>query len=203
MGHLLLDGQAKLLVLDEFKARYPEIILDISLSDELTTLGRDEVDIAIRGGYAPNERIQAIRLMDNEFIPVAAPAYLDAHGTPTHPFELREHDGVFYRTPAGPTPWLCEIDGEWHEVTGRAVAISNNGRWLAQQAEEGRGVMMAPRWSLSDYLDTGALLELPFDPPLRVSQNPELAIYLLYQKHRYRVPKVKVAVDFLVARIRG
>ena len=44
--------------------------------------------------------------------------------------------------------------------------------------------------------------ELIFDPALRVSQNPDLAIYLLYQKPRYLVPKVKVLVDFLVARIR-
>ena len=64
-------------LLDEFGQLYPEIILDVSLSDELSALGRDDVDIAIRGGYAPNERVQAIRLMSNEFIPVAAPGYLE------------------------------------------------------------------------------------------------------------------------------
>lgn len=63
--------------------------------------------------------------------------------------------------------------------------------------------MMAPRWSLADYPDSGELLELFFDPVLHVSQNPELPIYLLYQKQRYLVPKFKVAVDFLVARIHG
>ena len=63
-------------LLNEFEALYPQIVLDVSLSDELSTLGRDDVDIAIRGGYAPNERVLAIRLMDNRFIPVAAPDYL-------------------------------------------------------------------------------------------------------------------------------
>jgi DNA-binding transcriptional LysR family regulator len=188
-------------LLDEFKALYPDIILDVSLSDELSTLGRDDVDIAIRGGYAPNERVQAIRLMDNEFIPVAAPHYLATMGTPETVFALRQHKGLFFRTPNGPTRWLCEVAGEWHDVAAPAVAVSNNGKWLAGQAVEGLGIMMAPRWSLVDYLNSGELLELFFDPVLRISQNPELAIYLLYQKQRYLVPKVKAAVDFLVTRL--
>ena len=189
-------------LLDEFRQRYPDIILDVSLSDELSTLGRDDVDIAIRGGYAPNERVQAIRLMDNEFIPVASPAYLDEMGTPATVFELREHRGLFFRTPMGPSPWLCEIDGQWQDVSGDPVAISNNGTWLAAQGLAGRGVMMAPRWSITDHLETGALRELKLDPAVKVSQNPDLAIYLLYQKPRYLVPKVKALVDFLVARVK-
>ncbi|MFP3681953.1 LysR substrate-binding domain-containing protein, partial [Pseudomonas sp. SIMBA_041] len=71
-------------LLDEFGELYPEIVLDVSLSDELSALGRDDVDIAIRGGYAPNERVLAIRLMDNGFIPVASPSYLEMHGVPSH-----------------------------------------------------------------------------------------------------------------------
>lgn len=190
-------------LLDEFKALYPDIILDVSLSDELSTLGRDDVDVAIRGGYAPNERVQAIRLMNNDFIPVASPHYLANMGTPENVFALRQHKGLFFRTPNGPTPWLCEAAGEWHDVSAPAVAVSNNGKWLADQAVDGLGIMMAPRWSLADYLDAGDLQELFFDPVLRISQNPDLAIYLLYQKQRYLVPKVKAAVDFLVARIKS
>ena len=63
-------------LMEEFSALYPKVILDIHLSDELSAMGRDEVDIAIRGGYAPNERVVAIRLMDNNFIPAASPGYL-------------------------------------------------------------------------------------------------------------------------------
>lgn len=113
-------------LLEEFKALYPEIVLDISLSDELSTLSRDDVDIAIRGGYAPNERVQAVRLMDNEFIPVAAASYLAAMGTPVQATELKQHQGLFFRTPAGPSPWLCELDGQWLDVSAQPLAISNN-----------------------------------------------------------------------------
>jgi DNA-binding transcriptional LysR family regulator len=187
-------------LLEEFKTLYPEIILDVSLSDELSTLSRDDVDIAIRGGYAPNERVQAVRLMENEFIPVAAASYLAAMGTPIKATELKQHQGLFFRTPAGPSPWLCKLDGQWLDVSAVPLAISNNGNWLGQQALAGRGITMAPRWSVQGYLDSGELQELFIEPTLRVSQNPDLAIYLLYQKQQYLMPKVKVAVDFLVAR---
>jgi DNA-binding transcriptional LysR family regulator len=190
-----------LTLLDEFSQLYPEIILDVSLSDELSTLGRDDVDIAIRGGYAPNERVQAIRLMDNEFIPVAAPSYLVEMGTPTSVLELRQHRGLYFRTPQGPSPWLCELDGQWEDVSAPQVAVSNNGKWLADKAVNGLGIVMAPRWLLAPYLLSGKLQELFFDHDLRISQNTDLAVYLLYQKQRYLVPKVKAAVDFIVARV--
>lgn len=188
-------------LLDEFSALYPQIVLDVSLSDELSTLGRDDVDIAIRGGYAPNERVLAIRLMDNGFIPVASPSYLATHGTPNHVSELRGHKGLYFKTPTGVTPWLCHIDGQWQDVSAPAVAISNNGSWLAKKACVGEGILMSTRWALAGYLASGALQELTFEHRLAITQHADMAVYLLYQKQRYSVPKIKAAVDFLVERI--
>ena len=190
-------------LLEEFSQLYPDVLLDVSLSDQLSALGRDEVDIAIRGGYAPNERVLAIKLMSNQFIPAASPDYLARMGTPVHPRELVDHRGLYFRTPTGPTPWICELNGQWQEVSAPAVAVSNSGKWLAEKAVQGQGILMSPRWSLAPYLARGELQELCFDPPLQVTQNTDLAIYLLYQKQRYLVPKVKVAVDFIVARVKG
>ncbi|WP_201597543.1 LysR family transcriptional regulator [Psychrobacter vallis] len=189
-------------LLDEFSALYPQIVLDVSLSDELSTLGRDDVDIAIRGGYAPNERVLAIRLMDNEFIPVASLSYLEKHGVPDHVMALKEHRGLYFKAPSGRTPWLCYVDEQWHDVSGSVVAISNNGPWLAQRACAGDGILMSTRWALASYLASGALQELTFEHELSVTQHADMAIYLLYQKQRYLVPKVKAAVDFLVGKIK-
>ncbi|MGJ8646617.1 MAG: LysR family transcriptional regulator [Marinomonas colpomeniae] len=189
-------------LLDELSALYPEIVLDVSLSDELLTLGRDDVDIAIRGGYAPNERVLAIRLMDNGFIPVASPSYLEKYGMPSNAMELKHRSGLYFRTPTGPTPWLCKVDEQWHDVSGPAVAISNNGPWLAKKACNGEGILMSTRWALASYLESGMLQELKFEHELAITQHSEMAVYLLYQKQRYLVPKVKAAVDFLVERIR-
>jgi DNA-binding transcriptional LysR family regulator len=189
-------------LLDEFSALYPEIVLDVSLSDELSTLGRDDVDIAIRGGYAPNERVLAIRLMDNGFIPVASPCYLEKHGMPNNALALKEHNGLYFKTPSGPTPWLCNMNGQWHDVSGPAVAISNNGPWLVKKACEGEGILMSTRWALASLIESGKLQELKFSNALAITQHADMAVYLLYQKQRYLVPKVKAAVDFLVEKIK-
>jgi len=189
-------------LLDEFSALYPEIVLDVSLSDELSTLGRDDVDIAIRGGYAPNERVLAIRLMDNGFIPVASPCYLEKHGMPNNTLALKEHNGLYFKTPSGPTPWLCNMNGQWHDVSGPAVAISNNGPWLVKKACEGEGILMSTRWALASLIESGKLQELKFPHALAITQHADMAVYLLYQKQRYLVPKVKAAVDFLVEKIK-
>lgn len=188
-------------LLDEFQDHYPDILLDLSLTDELTTLGRDQVDIAIRGGYPPNERVQAIRLMGNEFIPVASRDYLKINGTPKSVFELKDHKALFYRTPNGRAPWICEVDGEWQDVSGIPVAVSNSSQWLGNLVRKGLGITMAPRWLLADQIDSGELQELFFNPTLRISQNADPSIYLLYQKQRYQVPKVKVSVDFFTQRL--
>lgn len=208
MGHLHISsmvgfGERILLpLLDEFSQLYPEIVLDVSLSDELSALSRDDVDVAIRGGYAPNERVLAIKLMGNQFIPVAAPSYLAEMGNPKHATELKLHKGLYFRTPNGPTPWLSNINGQWHDVSGPQVAVSNNGKWLGELAAQGKGVLMAPRWAAAHHLASGELVELVIEPQVQISQNNDMAVYLLYQKQRYLVPKVKAAVDFLVARVK-
>ena len=62
---------------------------------------------------------------------------------------------------------------------------------------------MAPRWQVDQYIHRGELQELYFEVDLKVTQKTDLAVYLLYQRQRYLVPKVKVAVDFLVAHSRN
>lgn len=209
MGRLkisAMDGFAQqilLPLLDEFNALYPQVILDVHISDQLSAMATDDVDLAIRGGYAPNERVVAVKLMDNGFIAAASPSYLQRMGTPRQALELKNHQGLYYRTPVGPTPWLCEIEGQWQDVSAPAVAISNGGLWLLAKALQGQGIVMLPRWVLAPYLRRGELQELSFLPPVTITQNPAFAIYLLYQKQRYRVPKIKAAVDFLVARIKA
>jgi len=190
-------------LLDEFSELYPQITLDVSLSDELSSLDRDDVDLAIRGGYAPDERVLAIKLMDNNFIPVAAPSYLQKHGEPTSALDLKHHMGLYFKTPNGPNPWLCEINGQWQEVSAKPILISNNGKWLVDKAVAGQGILMMPRWVLQPYIDSGQLQALTIEPELFVSENPKLGVYLLYGSQKYAVPKVKAAVDFLVARVKG
>jgi len=188
-------------LLDEFAALYPQIVLNVILSDELTTLARDEVDLAIRGGYAPDERVVAIKLMDNNFIPVASPAYIERAGYPDIALLLKNHAGLYFKTPVGPTPWLCEIKGQYQDVSAPPKLITNNRDWLLKKVLKGEGILMMPRWVLYEHLQSGELIELTINPPLSVTHNTNLGIFLLYQKQRYKVPKLKAAIDFIVSRV--
>ena len=190
-------------VLERFVDQHPKITLDVTISDTLTKLGRDDVDIAIRGGFAPDEHVIAKRLMDNTFIPVAAPQYLARHTMTQNPLALAEHAGLFFKTPTGPNRWYCEIQGQWHDVSGKTQLTSNNGRWLINSAVKGKGILMLPRWSVSRELSAGLLTELTFEHPVQVSRGQDLGIYLLYQKVDYTSPKIKAAVDFIVESIVG
>jgi DNA-binding transcriptional LysR family regulator len=190
-------------LLDEFSELYPQVTLNVSLSDELSTLAHDEIDLAIRGGYAPDERVVAFKLMDNHFIPVAAPIYLEKFGVPKSALQLKQHKGLYFKTPTGPTPWICEIDGQWQDVSAEQVLVTNNGKWLIEKAIAGQGILMIPRWVLTPYIESGVLTELTIKPMLRITQNPNFGVFMLYRKQRYQVPKVKAAVDFLVARVKG
>ncbi|TCS38769.1 LysR family transcriptional regulator [Reinekea marinisedimentorum] len=204
ISSLVSFGESTLLpLLEEFKERYPQVVLDVTLSDQLAAFNRDEADIALRGGYAPNERIMAIKLFSNQFYLFASPGYLRQRGVPVKAEELPRHNGLFFRTPGGVQSWLVHDDDHWQNVSAQPTVISNNGQWLLKQAVDGRGLLMAPRWFTAQMVQQGALVELTMTPQVYVAATKESGhIYLLYQKQRYQQAKIKAAVDFLVARIR-
>jgi DNA-binding transcriptional LysR family regulator len=189
-------------MLETFQQRYPDIELNVHLSDTLTKFGKDEVDIAIRGGYAPDERVVAIPLMSNHFVAAASKEYLDKYGAPSTTLDLVKHKGLFYTTPQGNTPWLTQVAGEWHNVSGKTITSSNHGKWLINQAIAGKGILMLPKWVLQEHFDRDELVELHFDHPVDVTQNSNFAVYMIYQKLDYAIPKIKVAVDFVREQMR-
>jgi DNA-binding transcriptional LysR family regulator len=194
-------------LLDEFTELYPEITLNVSLSDDLSTLARDEVDLAIRGGYAPDERVIAIKLMKNNFIAVASPGYIKFNDIPENliidAMQLKQHKGLYFRAPNGPIPWICEINNQRQDVSAKQVVTSNNGKWLVNKAIAGSGILMMPRWALQSHIDLGELTELTINPTLDMTKRKDLGVFMLYQKQRYQVPKIKAMADFLVARVKG
>ena len=208
MGQLKINatmgfGEQKLIpILDEFSKLFPKIVLDITLSDAVSSLEHDDVDIAIRGGYAPNERVVAIKLQDNQFYAVAAKSYLDQADTPKTPLELKTHKGIFFRSPNGPIPWLSFVDDQWIDVSGQAVLVSNHGGLILQKVLQGDGICMLPKWAIAEYLENKALIELDIQPQVVSSTKTDSNIFLLYSKHRYLEPKIKVAVNFIIEKLK-
>jgi DNA-binding transcriptional LysR family regulator len=195
-------GQLLLMpALQDFSERYPDIVLDVHLSDTLVDLGRDQVDIAIRGGRQPQDRVVARKLDPNRFILAASPQYLARRGTPRTLDELEDHRGLMYRGPNTVIKWQGLDDDGWRELAIVPAFISNDGASLIAMACHHRGVVLLSEWGLKDCLRRGELVEITIDRPVSVGRGGEAGIYMLYLQTRYRIPKVRVAVEFLMARL--
>jgi DNA-binding transcriptional LysR family regulator len=187
--------------LQDFGERYPDIVLDVHLSDALVDLGRDQIDIAIRGGHLPQERVVARKLDPNRLVLAASPQYLRTMGTPRTLDDLQGHRALMYRGPHAVLKWLGRDEEGWREIPAAPAFISNDGTSLVAMACRHRGLVLLSEWGLKDYLDRGELTEVTLDQPVSLSRAGEMGIYLLYLQTRYRAPKVRVAVEFLVKRL--
>lgn len=188
-------------VLDRFHRAHPALTLDLDYRDELTVLGQDPVDIAIRGGYAPDELVIAKRLDDNEFLLVASPKFVEQldRPLPLSAEDLEAAPTLQYRGPRGLIPWLVRGAEGWQRLRLRPTMISNNGRILVEAACGHRGLMMVPRWGLHDHFRDRRLVEVPTQHPVGVSTGGGGGIFLLYQRAKYQIPKIRACVDFIVA----
>ena len=91
-------GQFRLLpALAKLRKRYPDIVCDVELTDEITSLTQNNVDIAIRATATLPERAVARKLADGRFVMVASPSYLSRQGTPGTVAELQTHKAMLYR----------------------------------------------------------------------------------------------------------
>ena len=184
-----------------FSERYPEILLDVHLSDSVVDLGRDQVDIAIRGGRRPEGRVVARKLDPNQFILAASPPYLARKGTPRTLEDLQDHHALLYRGPNAIIPWQgLDVDG-WRELALSLAFVSNDGASLVAMARQHRGLVLLSEWGLRPYLQSGELVQVAMEQPVSVSRGGETGIYLMYLRTRYQTPKVRVAVDFLMERL--
>jgi len=187
--------------LQDFSERYLDIVLDVHLSDALVDLGRDQVDIAIRGGRQPQDRVVARKLDPNRFMLAASPQYLARMGTPRTLADLQAHRALMYRGPHAVIKWQGLDEDGWHELPVSPAFISNDGLALITMACRHRGLVLLSEWGLKDALDRGDLVPVELDRPVSVGRGGEAGIYLLYLQTRYQIPKVRVAVEFLVERL--
>ncbi len=183
-------------LLEEFQALYPEIIIDLDLSNQVVDLNRDGVDISFRGGTIPEERVIAHYVDENNSLLCASPDYLEQFGTPKTIADLRHHKAILYRAPGRVLHWQHKQQGNWAPVDIGTALITNGGQVIRQAVVSGKGLCLLPRWCMERELEAGELVLLPFEPTLSGTTVPAMGVYLLYQHAQYAIPKIKVAVDF-------
>ncbi|WHI52861.1 LysR substrate-binding domain-containing protein [Microbulbifer sp. MLAF003] len=190
-------------LLEQFAQRYPDIVFDLHYSDDLTQLGKDPVDIAIRGGYAPDEHVIAKRLSKNEFSLTASPEYLSSlkQEFPLNKQAIESANALQYRGPKGPIDWHYFNGNYWEPIELTTHLISNNGKALLAAALNHRGMFCVPSWSICEHIDSGELVEVPTEGKVSVSPGGDIGIFLLYERSKYQIPKIKLCVDFIYSNL--
>jgi DNA-binding transcriptional LysR family regulator len=186
----------------EFQDRYPDIGIDLSLTDERINLVREGVDIALRLGPLTDSSMKLRALGQSRRLLVAAPSYLAARGMPTSPQDLSVHEGVRMSNVAGSDVLIL------HESSGTSHAVAFGGRLRLDHglaAREaliaGRGVAPAHRWLVDDLLVDGRLT-----PILPGYSLPSVPLSMLIVPERAALSRVRLLVEFLaeqIARIPG
>ena len=182
--------------LPDFQKRYPELQLDIGVSDRPVDLLGDRVDCVIRGGTLSDPSLIARRLGSLEFVTCATPEYLASHGTPLHPSDLENgHQMVRYFFAGTHRRLPVEFVRANERITVEAdyfVSV-NDSNALLVAALAGMGVLQTLRFMAEPHFKSGALIQLLEDWSLE--PNP---IYIVYSPNRHLSARVRVFVDWLV-----
>lgn len=154
--------------LPEFLGQYPELRLELSLSDHLSALAQEGFDLAIRHTSTPPDTHVAWALCETGSLLVASPAYLAAHGTPATPAELGQHACLHYPRPGDTPVWSFEPrrGGQRLGIAVRGPLAANNSEALRDAAIGGLGIALVPDFSAQQALRQG--LAVPVLPGWRV-----------------------------------
>lgn len=199
-GRLRIDvgtSVAQLLIiphLAEFHARYPDIQVDLGVSDRVVDLIGDNVDCVIRGGELTDQSLVARRVGNVEFITVATPAYLAQRGTPVHPQDIeREHDCVIYFSPQSGRHYPLEFrkGDESIDILGPYRVSVNEANAYINATLAGLGVAQVTSFQAQRHLESGALVQL-----LPEWTQSTLPIYVVYPPNRHLSAKVRAFVDW-------
>jgi len=180
--------------LKAFAGSYPEVHLDLVVSDRQVNLVEEGFDLAIRIGQLADSSLIARRIATTRLIICASPAYLAARGAPAHPRELSDHVCLGYPYWSGQNAWVFDgRDGETHKVPVKNQIWSNNGDLLLAAAVGGCGIIRQPDFIVHEALERGALIELLPD-----LARPEIGIHAVYPPAAVIPLRLRVFIDHLV-----
>jgi DNA-binding transcriptional LysR family regulator len=200
-GRLRIDisgALADLLIIPalvDFHTRYPDIQIDIGISDRPVNLIAENVDCVVRGGEISDQSLIARRIGEISFVTCASPAYLDRYGEPQHPADLdRDHYVVGYFSAESGRRWpFTFVSGEESiEVPGRYIAAFNDGNSYVEAGVAGLGVVQAPVFMVRKHLDDGSLRRILAD-----WTTEPMPLHVVYPPNRHLSAKLRIFVDWI------
>lgn len=184
--------------LDEFRDLYPDVRFALTLTDSLSNLVLEDIDLAIRFGTPQDSSLVARWLAPNRRVLCASPAYLARHGEPREPADLGRFDCIVINSVAGPVnEWRFTRDGQTqtHMVPLDEALESSDGAVARQWALCGYGLAVKSIWDVADDLRAGRLKIVMPD-----WRYPDAPLHALYHRNRFLAPRVRALLDFLTGR---
>lgn len=185
-------------ILPTFLDQHPELRLDLRLSDVQVDLIEGSYDLALRSAPLPDTSLKGRKLADDTRILCAAPAYLEAHGTPGTAAELTGHKLIAFRH-LGPRPLKSARGdvGAFDPGSAKSQLIMDDGLSQKRATLAGAGISLNALWSVREELASGRLRQVL--PEYEGAEGNVL--WLIYPKSNVLSPKVRVFMDFLIAEI--
>ncbi|MCB1614145.1 MAG: LysR family transcriptional regulator [Xanthomonadales bacterium] len=173
---------------------YPELAMDLVMSEAKIDLVEEGIDLAIRIGDVADEQLIARPIGTTQRITLAAPAYLARRGRPQHPQELGAHECVLFSSLSTPEIWQFDSPEGAIAVRVQGRLRSNNSEAVRAAVAGGLGIGVLPTWHFSESLEAAGLERI-----LEGFEPAPMTINAVYSSRRYLAPKVRAVIDFLVA----
>ncbi len=181
-------------LLPEFLATFPEVSIDLHLSDAMIDLIGEGFDAGVRIARLPDSSLIARRLCAMPRYTVAAPAYLKRHGRPTHPMHLADHKCFGYAYLSTPGVWhYTNASGEQASVRPAGQLRVNNGEAVMPALLAGLGIADLPEFIVGDAIRSGEVEVI-----LKGWKQPEGAVHLVTPPGGPRPARVEVLADYLM-----
>ncbi|MES2259910.1 MAG: LysR family transcriptional regulator [Pseudomonadota bacterium] len=185
-------------IVSNFVRKYPEIEVQLQLSDHPLSLVDEAFDIGIRFGDVPDARVIATMIAPNRRLVCAAPSYLKKFGVPKVPNDLIKFNCIVLRqNDAAYGTWRFTRGRTSETVKVRGTLSSNDGEVALNWALDGHGLMLRAEWDIAKYLRSGRLQIV-----LEDYASPPADIYAVYHEKHKMSAKVKVFTEFLAASFR-
>lgn len=201
-SRILVGQQYIVPMLTRFTRQYPDIRVDLQLSNfpvDIVSLG---LDVDIRIGKLADSSLVARKLASSRRMLVASPEYLARSGPLDTPADLARHSCLPYRLNLGQTVWRFRKEGQGDiEVAVNGVLQSDSGHAIWSAALDGLGIAMLNDWTVRDDLAAGRLVPVLEDYVVSFGEF-ETGIYAVFQKSRHLPIKTRIFVDFLSAEFR-
>jgi DNA-binding transcriptional LysR family regulator len=180
-------------ILPRFTARYPDITVDLALSDTIVDLVEERADIAIRIGPLRDTRLRAKKLGHSRMVLIASPDYLARRGTPNTPDDLDAHDCLRFSFRRSIDSWPFRIGGKIVQRPVHGSFFGNSGEVVRLMAVAGGGIARHGRFHVAQDLAVGRLVEVLAD------YNPGDGedIHALYAPEDRAAARIRAFLDFL------